>query len=153
MTRSVGGTSLMLIGAMSWLPLTGCSSKPPPRREDTAAINLRKIVQGYDLAEDRLHRGPRDEEELKRYLVQTDMTINPDEVMRSPRDGQPYVVIYGARLDPYGRDILAYEQEGLDGGRYVITLSRDVKLLTATEFAHANFAKGHKPAKTNETKH
>jgi hypothetical protein len=152
MTRSAG-TSLTLIAAMSWLFLSGCSSKPPPKREDTSAINLRKIVQGYDLAEDRLHRGPRDEEELRRYLVQTDNTIDPEQVLRSPRDGQPYVVIYGARLDPYGREILAYEQEGADGNRYVITLSRDVKLLTADEFARAHFAKGHKPAKANETKH
>jgi hypothetical protein len=142
----------MLVAATSWLSLTGCSSKPPPKREDTAAINLRKIVQGYDLAEDRLHRGPRDEEELKRFLVQTDMTIDPEQVLRSPRDGQPYVVIYGARLDPYGRDIIAYEQEGADGNRYVITLSRDVRLLTADEFARASFARGHKPAKTSETK-
>jgi hypothetical protein len=152
MTRSDVAAGLMLVGAMITPALSGCSSKTPPKREDTAAINLRKIVQGYDLAEDRLHRGPRDEEELKRYLAQTDMTIDPEQVMRSPRDGQPYIVIYGARLDPYGRDILAYEQEGADGSRYVITLSRDVRLLTADEFARANFAKGHKPSKSSGTK-
>ena len=117
----------------------GCS-KPPPQ-EDAAVVNLRKIVQAYDAAEYKLRRAPRNEEELKRFFAEAGATDDPDQYLRSPRDGQPYVVLYGTALDPDGRNtILAHEKNGVEGKRYVITLSRDVKLLTADEFARAEFA-------------
>jgi|SRR5262245_20043629 len=117
----------------------GCS-KPLPQ-EDAAVVNLRKIVQAYDVAEYRLHRAPKSEEELRRFFAEAGATDDPDQYLRSPRDGQPYIVLYGTALDPNGRNtILAHEKDGVEGKRYVITLSRDVKLLTEDEFANAEFA-------------
>jgi hypothetical protein len=128
--------------------VTGCS-KPQPQ-EDTAVVNLRRILQAYDVAEYKLRRAPRNEEELRRFFSEAGATGDPDQYLRSPRDGQPYVVLYGTALDPDARStILAHEKDGVEGKRYVITLSRDVKLLTADEFANAEFAPepGKKPRK------
>jgi hypothetical protein len=125
---------------LTFFAAAGCSPPAPPQ-EDPAVVNLRKIVQAYDAAEYRLHRGPRSEEELRRFFAEAGATGDPDQYLRSPRDGQPYVVLYGAALDPDGRNIiLAHEKEGVEGKRYVITLSRDVKLFTEGEFANAEFA-------------
>ena len=130
--------SVLALTLMSFA-LGGCS-KPPPQ-EDAAVVNLRKIVQAYDAAEYRLRRAPRNEEELKRFFAEAGATGDPDQYLRSPRDGQPYVILYGPALDPDGRNtILAHEKDGVEGKRYVITLSRDVKQLTEAEFASAEFA-------------
>jgi hypothetical protein len=127
---------------LTWMAFAaeGCAERPPPQ-EDPAVVNLRKIVQAYDAAEYKLHRGARSEEELRRFFAEAGATGDPDQYLRSPRDGQPYVVLYGAALDPDGRNIIfAHEKDGVEGQRYVITLSRDVKLLTGDEFASAEFA-------------
>ena len=129
------------------LALAGCS-KPPPPQEEPAVVNLRRIVQAFDVAEYKLRRAPKNEEELKRFIGETGATGDPDQILRSPRDGQPYVVLYGTPLDPDGRDtILAYEKDGVEGKRYVISLSRDVKLLAEDEFARAEFAGGKRPSR------
>lgn len=126
--------------------LLGCS-KPPPEPEDAAAVNLRRIAQAFDVAEYKLRRAPRDEGELRRFLGETGAAVDPDQLLRSPRDGQPYVIRYGSRLDPDGRNtVLAHEKDGVGGRRYVITLSRDVRLLSEQEFSAAEFAGGKKAA-------
>jgi hypothetical protein len=148
MIRSAVRTGFVAAWAVAWLGLAGCSSKPPPKQEDPVEIYLRRIVQAYDVAEYRLGRFPRTEDELKRFLPETGATEAPEQLLRSPRDGQPYVIVYGAALDPNGYGtILAYEKVGVEGQRYVITVSRDVKVMAEAEFARADFARGHKPSK------
>jgi hypothetical protein len=135
MTRRVGGSSVMLVTAMVWLSLTGCSSKPPPKKEPPVEVYLRRIVQAYDVAEYKLGHPPRKEDELRRFLTETGATEDPEVLLVSPRDGQKYVIRYGLRLDPFGSEILAHEKDGADGTRYAITLSRDVRVLSDQEFA------------------
>jgi hypothetical protein len=142
----MSGPTLRRVLAVALTALAAGCSTPPPPQEDQAAANLRKIVQAYDVAEYKLRRAPRNEEELKRFLGEAGATGDPEKLMRSPRDGQPYVVLYGTPLDPDGRaTVLAHEKDGAEGKRYVITLSRDVKLLADDEFARAEFAGGRKP--------
>lgn len=151
MTRSVGGTSLFLLGAISWLSLTGCSSKPPPPAEDPGLVRLRTVGLAYRIHFFHYNRPPRTEQDLRRTFTELGVQgAEPDleQQLRSPRDGQPYVVIYGVPLDSDMRStVLAYEQEGSGGSRYIFTQSGDMKLLTDAEFARADFAKGHKPTK------
>ena len=100
--------SVLAVTLMS-LAAGGCSKSQPPQ-EDAAAVNLRKIVQAFDVAEYKLRRAPGNEEELKRFFAEAGATGDPEQYLRSPRDGQPYVVIYGTPLDPDGRNtILAHE--------------------------------------------
>lgn len=128
------------------LALAGCSK--PVLAEDRAAANLRKIGQAYELAADLRNRPPRTVEEVRRMFKELGETRAPDELLRSPRDGQPYVIVFGAAFDVDDRDtLLAYEKNGAEGARYVLTLGREVKLMKDEEFARASFAKGHKPAK------
>jgi hypothetical protein len=135
MNRSAGGMSFAFAWAVAGLALAGCSSKPPPKREPPVEVYLRRLVQAYDVAEYKLGRPPRNEDELKRFLGETGATEDPEQLLVSPRDGQKYVVYYGRRLDPYGSELLAHEKDGADGTRYAITLSRDVRVLSDDEFA------------------
>lgn len=129
------------------LGLAGCSSKPVPQ-EDRAAFNLRKIAQAYELATDLRRRPPRNVEDLQRQFKELGETGDPDQLLRSPRDGQLFVILYGADFDADARDtVLAYEKDGAEGTRYVLTLARVVKQLKNEEFARATFAKDHKPSK------
>jgi len=81
------------------------------------------------------------------HIHEAGLGRDPDEVLRSPRDGQPFVVITGVDFDSTAKTtIWAYEQQGADGKRYVMTLSRDVKQVPDEDFPKATFAKGHKPA-------
>ena len=41
-----------------------------------------------------------------------------DDLFTSPRDGQPYVVVYGGRKMP---DIVAYERIGGETGRWIVS--------------------------------
>jgi hypothetical protein len=92
------------------------------------------------------HRPPRDANDLRRFFKELGVGGDPDQVLRSPRDGQPYVILFGAPLDATGaHTILAFERQGAEGRRYVLTVARGVKLLTQEEFDRAAFAQGHDP--------
>jgi hypothetical protein len=135
-----------LVLGITSLTLAGCSK--PPKEEESAVKNLRKIVQAFSVAEYKVHRAPRDEAELKRFLGETGVTGDLDQVLISPRDNQPYAIGYGARLEPEGmKTILAHEKDGVEGARWVLMLSGDVKLLPDEEFARAEFARGLKDPK------
>jgi hypothetical protein len=134
-----------LIGLVS-LVLIGCSDKRRPQ-EDPTARHLRKVGQAYELATDiRNGRPPRNADELGRYFKELGETGEPSELLKSPRDGQPYVIVFGEAMDSASRDVVfAYEKNGAGSARYVLTLARQVKLMSDEEFARASFAKGHKP--------
>lgn len=131
--------------ALVALAVAGCSSRSGPQ-EEPAAFRLRKIGQAYELAADLRNRPPRKVDELERMFKELGETGDPAELLRSPRDGQPYVIIFGAPFDADDRaTLLAYEKNGAEGTRYVLTLAREVKLMKNEEFARATFAQGHKP--------
>ena len=125
----------------------GCSGSGPKTEE--AELNLRRIVQAYQLASEPHGNPPRDLESITRFFKELGDPREPDKILRSPRDGQPYVILFGAKLEWGDGTILAYERDGKDGARYVATLSRDVKILNDAEFAQAQFVGGHKPATAN----
>lgn len=130
---------------VAWLMVLGCSGGPD-KDPEPSRTRLRRIAQAYDMAIELGGRPPKDAEALKRYFKEIGATEDADAVLYSPRDAQPYVILFGAPLDAnQRRTILAYEQEGAQGKRYVLTLSRDIQVLTDGEFAGAPFAQGHKP--------
>jgi hypothetical protein len=120
--------------------LWGCGeSKPAPNK---APGHLRKIIQGFDLAIATNRRPPRDAEELKPFLQQISEKEDPEEILRSPNDGQPYEIMWG--VNPLQQEefdaLLAYEKNGVDGKRYVITVARIVKEMSDAEFKEARRA-------------
>ncbi len=84
---------------------------------------LSKVALAYTDATGQLGHPPKNAEELKPFLKPFG---NPDELLVSPNDGQPYVVVWGAQ--PSGGPteykgmwfILAYERQGA-GGKVAVT--------------------------------
>jgi hypothetical protein len=151
MIRSVRRTIPLLVAVVSWPALAGCSSKPPRPEEDPGLVRLRTVGLAYRIFFFHYNHPPRSEHDLRRTFTGLGVQgAEPDidEQLRSPRDGQPYVIIYGVPLDSDMRStVLAYEKDGSGGSRYIFTQSGDIKTMTDAEFAKADFAKGHKPAK------
>jgi hypothetical protein len=127
--------------------LTGCQTKNEMFEEEPIKANLRQISKAY-WAHLGYHQKPPSPEDLRgdvQGLHALEMGRPADEAMVSPRDKQPLVIVYGANLSTPTDAILAYEKEGVDGKRYVVTMRQEIKEVTEEEFAKATFPRGHKP--------
>jgi hypothetical protein len=124
--------------------LSGCS--PPKPEVDETELNLRRIAQAYVLVISARGRPPKDVEQLKQQFKELGESRDPDTILRSPRDGQPFVIAFAVPLNEVSRNlVLAYEREGKDGKRYVLMAGHDIKELTDEEFAAADFVPGYRP--------
>ncbi len=139
----------LLVGLVSlaFASLMGCQAKSDMFEEEPIKANLRQINKAY-WTHLGYHDVPPKPENLRQDvqgLHALDMGRPADEAFVSPRDQQPLVIIYGADKTTPAHAILAYEKQGVDGTRWVVTMSQDIKELKNEEFAKAIFAKGHKP--------
>jgi hypothetical protein len=108
---------------------------------------LSKIAAAYTDAHDQLGRAPKDPEELKPFLKQFG---NPDELLVSPNDGEPYVIIWGA--NPQGGPteykgmfpILAHERKGAGGKRAVTDIRGRPVTVPDEDFPQLKLLKGRK---------
>ena len=110
--------SVLLVACM-----IGCSGVEPVETQQ-----LRSNMRGLAIAYGRFmskHRGrpPKSEQQLRDFVdslgadfLQLADVESVDDMFISSRDGKPYVVLYGKRAE-----IVAYEQEGVDGKRFVAT--------------------------------
>ena len=119
----------------------GCA-KEPTTVEGDASERLRALARGINqYASSNRGKAPKDEETLKKFLARTMPNESADDLLVSPRDGQPYVVLYGAELsmpDPssnQGWPPVAYEAEGVEGKRQVAFFSGGVEELDDEAFA------------------
>lgn len=113
--------------------------------------NLLQIVKAYTSILSYSRRPPRDMEELSSAINDLHLLglgLPPEDALVSPRDKQPFVIIIEADGKDAGDPILAYEQQGLNGSRWVLTMAAEVKLLDDESFSKARFAHNHKPAKS-----
>jgi hypothetical protein len=134
-------TLAICIGLMS--TVVGCGrggSHPSPASES----HLKALAVFYGRYVQR-HQGktPPDEAAFKKFLA----GLRPeerggllkgtvDELFLSPRDKQPYVVRYNVAVSapgPKGAPVIAYEQSGASGKRYVATALGSVELMTADQ--------------------
>ncbi len=130
--RAAGLCSLALL-----VPV-GCSSSSKPREPATPEEEaILHIGAAYRDASHVLHRGPKNVKELKPYLKKYG---EPDALLVSPNDGQPYHIVWG--LVPSQRTkraeaqrFLAYEQTGKNGKRYALDCMLRVHHLTDADFA------------------
>lgn len=95
-------------------------------------VNMQKIANAYRMfASINKDVGPEDEEEFKTFL-RTDERIAPrlglssldlenlDDYFTSEVDGQPFVVLYGQRIDPtLDYSAIVFDQEGVGGKRRI----------------------------------
>jgi hypothetical protein len=83
-------------------------------------------------------------DELKAVYAQADP--DPSKYVRSARDGEEFVVVWGLNLENVPADtVLAYEKTGVDGKRMVVSLNGMVREVSEDEFATLKFPKNHKP--------
>src|SRR5262245_38578597 len=136
--RRLSRTVLYLIGLLMGTAPTGCAPKPNIILTPKATHNIHYVVTGYVEAESRLGHPPKNAEELKPFLK---IFGDPDEVLVSPNDGLPFVVRYGTKVTNInGFPIVAYEQKGQDGKRYVANTQVRVWQVTEGELARLRLA-------------
>jgi hypothetical protein len=136
--------------------LTGCSgcggggAQPYVVPLSDSEKRLRDIVLGYMEAHEKLGRGPKGPEELKPHLTQFG---NPDELLVSPDDGQPYVIVWGVDPSRGGPteyqgmwQIIAYEKKGAGGKRAVVDIRGRPLTVPDGEFSQLKFAGRHRPS-------
>jgi hypothetical protein len=122
------------------LSVAGCTrtTLPAVKQQDTA--NLTTISLAYNRATDKLGRPPKDLEELRPHLKDLG---DPDAILRSPHDGQPYVILFGRdirKIDVMPPPIIAYEQQGANGIRYVLN-AMGIQPMTEEQFQKADVTK------------
>lgn len=94
---------------------------------------------------------PTDEETLRAGLaiVLKDRQVEHltvDDALISPRDGKPFVIRMGTKTETTGsHTLLAYEQDGVDGKRYVLTAGLEIRKIGQAEFERDLAGQGPKP--------
>jgi hypothetical protein len=121
----------------------GCGPGKPVEVSSPASYqNLKSISLAYFDATAKLGRPPGNLNDLMPFLKKQG---DPAVLLRSPDDGKDYTILWGvdvrAAKPPY--PVLAYEQEGKDGKRFVLE-GRNVARVTNDEFKKAPFPPGHK---------
>jgi hypothetical protein len=137
------------LAALAGLLLPGCASEETFEEEPVKA-HLRQICKSYFTHMD-FHRRPPTADQMRSVvddLHRLDMGAPADEALVSPRDKQPFVIIYGADVSEPPTSILAYEQQGADDSRWVLYMNGEIALLPEAEFSKATFAHNHTPGKT-----
>ncbi len=138
------GPAVLLAG------LTGCGSGTNVIPLTSSEKNLTYIALAYVDAHSQLRHGPKNADELKPFLKPYG---EPDQLLVSPSDGEPYVVVWGADPSRGGPTeykqmfpILAYERKGVGGRRAVTDIRGRPMTVPDEDFAKLTFVKGHKPS-------
>jgi hypothetical protein len=129
--------------------LAGCGTGPNVIPLSKAEKSLTNIALAYGEAHARLGHGPKDAEELKPYLKEFG---NPDELLISPNDGEPFVVVWGANPRGGPTDykqifpVLAYEKKGTRGKRALTDIRGRPMTIPTEDFSKLTFVGGHRPS-------
>lgn len=136
--------SSSVLFALGLLGLVGCGPRVIEREtSDHGGDHLVTLTRVYTAAQRGLGRPPRGVDDLKSAAKEFG---DVDTLLKSPIDGQPYVIVWGVDLGnaPNPTMVVAYEKIGAGGVRYVMTPT-GVRKLTDVEFARAEFPPGYKP--------
>jgi hypothetical protein len=134
--RALAGFCVVLAFAVCGCP--GPSGSGSSQVTDSITV----IRKGYMAATTRLGHPPKNLDELKPSLEG-----NVEQLLISPNDGLPYVIVFGA--DP-NKHVMAYEAKGVDGVRLVVDRSQFPKRVTQEQFDALSFPPGHKKPGANK---
>ena len=105
--------------------LTGCdlmgNNAPPPDNQ----LHIERIAKWYQLYRaDNRGRAPKDEDQFMKYIEKQlqgrGETLDREEFLTSPRDGQKYIVNYGKPTTRnLEKNVAVREQEGYKGKKWV----------------------------------
>jgi hypothetical protein len=137
------GFMFFVFFALGFLSLGGCSENQSAEREQS---NLKPLSVFYGQYVGQ-HRGqlPPNEQEFKKYLqtikkerLASMQVKSVDELLVSSRDGKPYVIIYAPPLksgaEPPSTTVVAYEQEGKGGTRFIARLLGAIEEVDEAKF-------------------
>lgn len=122
-----GGLRGWLIAVLCTLAL-GCGTRTASQPQQQSRLKALAVLYGQYMGQ---HRGqpPANEAEFKKFIESQAKTLSnnfgindPASVFVSERDGKPYVIVYGKPSGPAelaGAPVIAYEQEGSGGKRFV----------------------------------
>ncbi len=136
------GVVLALLLGLGLIFFGGPSGRVGTKGEETEA-HLQNLKTAYTEAHLRMNRPPRNLNDLKPFLKETlgDEGPSPDTVLRSPNDGQEFVIYWGVWTieddSPGPVSVVAHEKNGIDGKRYVLTSDGKVTQMTDQELASA----------------
>jgi hypothetical protein len=113
-TSSGARLPLAIAAMLICIGLTGCGQSGRTVPAPTDVTLLRGIIRVYATAANELGRPPQKMDELRAILAPVDK--DTDKYLRSKRDGEEFVVVWGQDLDHLpGDTIVAYERKGIDG--------------------------------------
>jgi hypothetical protein len=129
--------------AVVFLATSGCGSHQKSAPREQSGLKKLALVYGRFLSQSR-GQPPANEAEFKKFaqsLRPVDLkAFNIDDIEQvfiSERDGKPYVVIYGKPQGPPGpggSPVIAYEQEGKAGKRWVASVVGAVEEVDEARF-------------------
>jgi len=129
--------------------LVGCSPSEVVVQEklEPSHERLMNLGRAYLQYNSKYEKAPAGFAQLQPFLKEFG---NPEEYLRSPTDGEPYVICWGVNLlapPKWAKStpILAYEKRGANGQRYVLTIMRSVLVMSDSEFRQASIPPGHQP--------
>ncbi len=145
----VGVSILLLLG----IAAAGCGSSTPVAGEvDVSRQNLQKIGVAYAKSTAQLKRPPEKSDDLLPFLKSDTRPGDPLSVLRSPNDGENYVIVWGVDVRKLvisrnkTRVVIAYEKREKEGVRYVLRAPNHVVKVTDEQFKKATFPPAHRPA-------
>lgn len=146
-SQRLAAFAILFTCTVAWGGLPGCGGKREPE-ENQAATHLRKITAAYHEFNYRHGRSPQSADQLKPILKEMNEQDDPDVLLRSPNDGEPYEIVWGINLERVtdGSLLVAYEKKGVDGKRYAINAARIVKQVTDAEMGKASPPRGKRSA-------
>jgi hypothetical protein len=118
--------------ALATAAIAGCGGQPATAPTE---ISLRKLASYYGMFMSS-HKGtaPANEAELRTFIKEKAADADLDELFRSVRDRQPYIVIYFGPKKVLPSSVIAYEKEGQAGKRFVAYSTTAVRELDDAEF-------------------
>ncbi|MDC0934787.1 hypothetical protein OAS39_00775 [Pirellulales bacterium] len=126
-----------LLGALSLPALVSCGPQAyvPTGQE---AEQIRQLAVAYmQYLGSHNGRSPKSEMKFREYLelaLEYDHA-EIDAMLISPRDGEPYHVVYNVRITGSKPVVVAHEQSGLDGTRYIAFDFGGVEMADEQRFA------------------
>ncbi len=98
----------------------GCACRGGPSAAE-AGLKLLAVQYGRFVSQNK-GMSPPGPQEFKDFIGQNSTLEDVDKIFISPRDQQPFVIVYNLRLgapDKYGGPAIIYEQTGVAGKRLV----------------------------------
>jgi len=132
-----------------WAGVLGCSpTNVSDKPLDPIQVKLHKVNTAYSQYTRENGKPPKGPAEIKSLLAKMG---DPDDLLKSDRDGEPFVVCWGVDLRranqyPESLPVFAYEKKGTGGERFVLTTLSTVVKLSDDDFRQSLFPRGYEPS-------